>query len=74
MEFNMKANRPIRLIALFPALMGATAAWSHPGHQHSQGFAEALLHSVQTEWLAPVVVPLLLALAAYLYARKTNKR
>ena len=73
MEFNMKANRLIRLIALLPGLMGATAAWSHPGHQHSQGFAEALLHSVQTEWLAPVVVPLLLALAAYLYVRKTDK-
>ena len=69
----MKANRLIRLIALFPALMGAGAAWSHPGHQHSQGFAETLLHSVQTEWLAPIVVPLLLALAAYLYVRKTNK-
>lgn len=69
----MKANRLVRLIALFLGLMGVTTAWSHPGHQHGQGLAEGLLHSAQTEWLAAVVVPLLLALAAYLYVSRTNK-
>ncbi len=68
----MKAHKLSKLIALFMGSISSTAAWSHPGHQHGQGVVDRLLHAVQTEWLAPLAL-LVLVLGTYAYVKKGKK-
>ncbi len=69
----MKTNKLSRLIAMFCGPAYLPVASAHPGHEHSQAIAERLLHAVQTEWLAPVVLLVLLGVAGYLYVRTAGK-
>jgi hypothetical protein len=73
MEFNMTANKLSKLIAVLCGSAYLPVSLAHPGHEHSQGIAERLLHAVQTEWLAPVVLLVLLGVAGYLYVRTAGK-
>ena len=69
----MTAHKLSRLIAVLCGSVYVPAALAHPGHEHSQGIVEGLLHAVQTEWLAPVVLLVLLGVAGYLYVRNVDK-
>jgi len=69
----MTASKLSKLIAAFCGSAYLPVALAHPGHEHSQGIAERFLHAVQTEWLAPLVLLVLLALARYFYVRKADK-
>jgi len=73
MEFNMTATKLSKLIAALCGSAYLPVALAHPGHEHSQGIAERVLHAVQTEWLAPLVLLVLSLIAGYLYARKAGK-
>ena len=73
MEFDMTANKLIKLIALLPGQMGVTVAWAHPGHEHSPAMADRLLHAVQTDWLALIILLVSLGLAGYFYVRMADK-
>jgi hypothetical protein len=66
MELKMTTNKLTKLIAMFCGWVYLPAALAHPGHEHNQGIAETLLHTAQTEWLAPVALLVLLGLAGYL--------
>jgi len=70
----MTSNKLSKLITLFCGSVFVPAALAHPGHEHSQGIAERLLHAVQTEWLAPLLLLVLSLIAGYLYVKKTGKR
>ena len=69
----MTAGKLAGLIATVCGSAYGPFALAHPGHEHSQGIAERVLHAVQTEWLAPLVLLVLLALARYFYVRKAGK-
>ena len=69
----MTANKLSKLIAVLCGSAYLPVSLAHPGHEHSQGIAERLLHAVQTEWLAPAVLLVLLGLAGYFCARKADK-
>jgi len=69
----MTASKLSKLIAVFCGSAYLPVALAHPGHEHSQGIAERVLHAVQTEWLAPVVLLLFIGLAGYFYARMADK-
>jgi len=69
----MTTNKLSTLMAMFSGSAFVPAALAHPGHEHSQAITERLLHAVQTEWLAPVVVLVLLGVAGYLYVRTAGK-
>ncbi|MFQ5643553.1 MAG: hypothetical protein ACE5FQ_07620 [Thiogranum sp.] len=58
-----------KLTAFVCTLAFATGAYAHPGHTHSQDFVERLSHAVQTEWLAPVLVVVVIGIAGYLYLK-----
>ena len=67
----MTANK---LIALASALAFTTEAQAHPGHTHSQHFMERLLHALQTEWLAPLLVVVFIAITAYILKNSGTSR
>ena len=69
----MTANKLSKLIAVLCGSAYLPISLAHPDHEHSQSIAERLLHAVQTEWLAPVVLLVLLGLAGHLYVRKAGK-
>ena len=69
----MTANKLSKLIAVLCGLAYLPVASAHPGHEHSQGIAERLLHAFQTEWLAPLLLLVLAVIAGYLYVRKAGK-
>ena len=69
----MTATKLSKLIAALCGSAYLPVALAHPGHEHSQGIAERVLHAVQTEWLAPVVLLVLLGVAGYLYVRNVDK-
>jgi hypothetical protein len=73
MEFNMTANRPSKLISVLCGSVYGSVALAHPGHEHSQGIVERLLHAAGTEWLAPLLLLVLVVTVGYLYARKAGK-
>jgi len=68
----MSTNKLSKLIAMFCGSAFVPAALAHPGHEHSQGIAERLLHAVQTGWLAPLLLLVLSLIAGYLYIKKTG--
>jgi len=61
-----------KLTVLISALAFIPAAYAHPGHTHSHNFLERVLHAVQTEWLAPVLVAILIGVAGYLYLKRSD--
>ena len=61
-----------KLIVLISTLAFIPAAYAHPGHVHSHNFLERVLHAVQTEWLAPVLVVILIGVAGYLYLKHSG--
>jgi len=69
----MTASKLSKLFAVFCGSAYLPVALAHPGHEHSPAMADRLLHAVQTDWLAPVVLLLLLGLAGYFYARMADK-
>ena len=70
----MTASKLSKLIAILCGSAYMPIALAHPGHQHSQGLAERLLHAVQTEWLAPLLLLLVAVLiAGYLSVKKAGK-
>ena len=69
----MKTNTLSKLIAVLCGSLYLPIVLAHPGHQHSKGITESLLHTVQTEWPAAVVSLVLLGLAGYFYGRKSDK-
>ena len=73
MEFNMTGNKLSKLIAVLCGSAYLPVALAHPGHEHSQAIMERLLHAVETEWLAPIVLLVSLGLAGYFYARMADK-
>jgi len=69
----MTARKLSKLIAVLCGSLYLPVALAHPGHEHSQGIVERLLHAIQTDWLAPLVLLVLLSLAGYFYVRKAEK-
>lgn len=67
----MTAGKLAGLIATVCGSAYGPFALAHPGHEHSQGIAERLLHAVQTEWLALLLVAGLIA--GYLFVKKADK-
>ena len=70
----MTTNRLSKLIAMFCGSVYLPVALAHPGHEHSQGIAERLLHAVQTEWLAPLLLLVPSLIVGYLYVKKIGKK
>jgi len=68
----MTTSKLSKLITMFFGSAFVPAAQAHPGHEHSQGIAESLLHSVQTGWLAPLLLLVVSLIAGYLYAKKAG--
>jgi hypothetical protein len=73
MELKMTASKLSKLIAILCGSAYMPIALAHPGHQHSQGIAERLLHAVQTEWLAPLLLLIAVLIAGYLSVKKAGK-
>ena len=65
----MKASK---LIVFISALVFIPETYAHPGHAHSHGFMERVLHAAQTEWLAPLLVVILIGIAAYAYLKHSG--
>jgi len=61
-----------KLAAFIFTLAFATQAYAHPDHAHSHNFMERLLHAIQTEWLAPLLVVILIGIAGYAYFRHSD--
>jgi len=69
----MTTSKLSKLITMFFGSAFVPAALAHPGHEHSQGIAESLLHSVQTGgWPAPLLLLVVSLIAGYLYAKKAG--
>ena len=69
----MTTNRLSKLTAMFCGWLYLPVASAHPGHDHSLGVAERLLHAVQTEWLAALVLLVPSLIVGYLYFKKVRK-
>ena len=65
----MKASK---LIVFIFALVFIPETYAHPGHAHSYNFMERVLHAAQTEWLAPLLVVILIGIAGYLYLKHSS--
>jgi len=62
----MKASK---LTAFIATLIFIPETYAHPGHEHSYNFMERVLHAAETEWLAPLLVAILVGIAGYLYLK-----
>ena len=62
----MKASK---LIVFISALVFIPETYAHPGHAHSYNFMERVLHAAETEWLAPLLVTILIGIAGYIYLK-----
>ena len=65
----MKASK---LIVFISTLVFIPETYAHPGHAHSYNFMERVLHAAQTEWLAPLLVVVLIGIAAYAYLKHSG--
>jgi len=65
----MKASK---LIVFIATLVTIPETYAHPGHAHSYNFMERVLHAAQTEWLAPLLVVVLIGIAAYAYLKHSG--
>lgn len=69
----MTANKLSKLIGVLCGSAYLPVASAHPGHEHSQGILERLLHAAGTEWLAPLLLLALVVTVGYWYVRKAGK-
>jgi hypothetical protein len=69
----MTASRLSKLITILCGSVYMPIALAHPGHEHSHGIAERLLHAVQTEWLVPLLLLVAVLIAGYLSVKKAGK-
>lgn len=64
--------RASKLIALIYLLALIPEAHAHPGHVHSHDFMTKLLHAAETEWLAPLLIVIVLGIAGYFCLKYTS--
>ena len=69
----MTASKLSKLVAILCCSAYMPIALAHPGHQHSQGIAERVLHAVQTEWLVPLLLLVAVLITGYLSVKKAGK-
>lgn len=65
MEPAMRASKLTAFIIATLALV--SEAHAHPGHVHSYNLMDRVLHAAETEWLAPLLVVILIGIAGYFY-------
>ena len=69
----MTASKLAKLTAVLCGSLCVPVALAHPGHEHSRGIMEGLLHAAATEWAAALMLLVLTVVAGYTYARKACK-
>jgi len=65
---------PSKLTVFISTLVFASETYAHPGHAHGYNFMERILHAAETEWLAPLLVVIVIGIAGYLYLKYSGNQ
>ena len=61
--------RASKLTAFISTLVFIPEIHAHPGHGHSYNLTDRVLHAAETEWLAPLLIVILIGIAGYFYLK-----
>jgi hypothetical protein len=64
--------RASKLTAFISTLVFIPEIHAHPGHVHSYNLMDRVLHAAETEWLAPLLVAILIGIAGYFYLKYSD--
>lgn len=66
----MTTSKAAKLLAVLGGSWSVPVALAHPGHEHGPGLLEGLLHALESEWRAALLLLALSLVAGCLYIGK----